>query len=485
MSTATATAPVAEDGLFSPRYRGSSLSFAGVMFLVGFAALALVTTMPVAVKALDGLSLYPLAFGGFVTTGLFGSVLAGRLTDRLGPGRPLAAGLSLSVVALLVCGGAGSIWQLIAGRCLDGLAGGLVVVAVNVTVARTYPSGLRPRALSLMSVCWIVPSMAGPPIAGLVTAAASWRWVFLGLAALTAAVALASTVLAQRQIAGARGTAASGTAASGTAADGTAADGGGSVHGRNRVRLAAVVAVGAGLIEYAGSGTHLVQLASAVVGVALLAPTAPRLLPRGALRAATGIPAVVLLSGISSGVYFTLESFVPLLLINHRQVPVSLAGTAFTGATIGWAGASWLQGHVWSRVPRTRLVAIGTTMIVAASVVAALGVPGSAPPLTAALALVVAGAGMGLAAPSLTVLVFEYCRPEEQGQYGAALQVAQSLGQVLVMGLAGALYDAGAANARNAGEAFVAVFALLFAVAVAARALAPRTRSNTVPHTGG
>ncbi|MFI7601258.1 MFS transporter [Actinoplanes sp. NPDC049681] len=464
------TAAAARTGLFSPRYRGSSLAFGGVTFLTGFAALALVTTMPVAVQALHGLRLYPLAFGGFVTAGLFGSVLAGRLADRFGPRSPLTAGLVLSVIALLVCGGAQSVWQLIAGRFLDGLAGSLVVVSVNVVVARTYPAELRPRALSLMSVCWIVPSMAGPPIAGLVCAATSWRWVFLGLASITAAVAGAVLLLARRRMAEAEIDAGSGESAH---------------EGWKRVRIAVALAVGAGMLQYAGSGRHPVQVAMAVVGIALLVPTAPRLLPRGTLRAAAGLPAVVLLSGVCSGVYFTLESFVPLLLINYRHVPVSLAGVAFTGATLGWAAASWLQGHVWSAVPRQQLVAVGIATTAIATAVAALGVAAGTPPLTAAVALVAAGAGMGLVAPSLTVLVFAYCRPQEQGRYSGALQVSQSLGQVLTMALAGTLYAA-----AGGAAAFTSIFALLFALAVGARLLAPRTRAvdgtaNTAPDYGG
>lgn len=470
MNPLAATEPTARTGLFTAAYRGSSLAFAAVNFLVGFAALALVTTMPLAVRALHGLNLYPLAFGGFVTASLFGSVLAGRLADRAGPHAPLAAGLVLSVTALLVCGGAGSVWQLVAGRLLDGLAGGLVVVSVNVTVARTYPAELRPRALSLMSVSWIVPSMAGPPIAGLVCAATSWRWVFFGLALPTAAVAAAAFLVARRRMAERE-----------TGAEATEL----THEGWGRVRIAAVLAVGAGLLQYAGSGRHPVQLAAAIAGLVLLVPTAPRLLSPGTLRAAVGLPAVVLLSGVCSGVYFTLESFVPLLLIDHRHVPAWLAGVAFTGATLGWAGASWFQGHTLSAVPRRRLVAVGTVANAIATVVAIIGVAPAAPRLTAALALVTAGAGMGLVVPSLTVLVFEYCRPQEQGRYSAALQVSQSLGQVLAMALAGALYDA-----RAAGAAFVWVFVLVFALAVGARLIALRTRAadatpNPPNHQGG
>jgi hypothetical protein len=301
---------------------------------------------------------------------------------------------------------------------------------------------------------------------------------------LTGAVAAAAVVLARRRIADAGD--GSGAAAPGGDSDSDSEDGG----GWRRVRIAAVLAAGAGLLEYAGSGLRPVQLAAAAAGVALLVPTAPRLLPRGALRAAGGLPAVVLLSGLASGVYFTLESFVPLLLIDHRQVPASLAGTAFTGATIGWAGASWLQGHLWSGVPRHRLVAAGTAMATVGAAVAVLGVPQGAPRLTAAAALVLAGAGMGLVVPGLTVLAFDYCRPEEQGHYSAALQVAQSLGQVLVMAVAGALYAVGTAGGRAGGGAFTAVFALLSVLALGTRLLAPRTgaprsAAHTDVHHGG
>ncbi|WP_405948960.1 hypothetical protein [Streptomyces prunicolor] len=72
---------------------------------------------------------------------------------------------------------------------------GVVAVSVNTAIGQAYPERLRPRALALMSARWIVPSLAGPPPAGLASAWCSWRAVFYGLAALTVLPTLALMVV--------------------------------------------------------------------------------------------------------------------------------------------------------------------------------------------------------------------------------------------------------------------------------------------------
>jgi len=84
-----------------------------------------------------------------------------------------------------------SIWQLAVGRFLDGIAGGMVAVCVNTAIGQAYPEQLRPRSLTLMSTAWIIPSMVGPPLAGLVASWWSWRAVFFGLAVAWAAASWA------------------------------------------------------------------------------------------------------------------------------------------------------------------------------------------------------------------------------------------------------------------------------------------------------
>lgn len=156
--------PGTTEGLFSGRYAAATSSFAAVMFLTGLAALAVVPTLPTAARDLDGVSLYPLVAGCFVAASLLGGVLGGHWADRAGAQRPLAVGMVLAVVTLWVSGASTSIWQLAAGHFLDGLAGGMVAVSINTAIGRVYPDRLRPRVLALMSACWIVPSLVGPPL---------------------------------------------------------------------------------------------------------------------------------------------------------------------------------------------------------------------------------------------------------------------------------------------------------------------------------
>ena len=78
---------------------------------------------------------------------------------------------------------------LIIGRVLQGLGGGAMIVSGYLLIARAYPEELRPKAFSLLSAAWIVPSIVGPLIAGWLSDSISWRWVFwitvpLALAAL-------------------------------------------------------------------------------------------------------------------------------------------------------------------------------------------------------------------------------------------------------------------------------------------------------------
>ncbi|GAA1075779.1 MFS transporter [Nocardiopsis composta] len=448
----------ADEGLFSGRYASTSAVFATVMFLTGLAALAVVPTLPTAARDLGGVTLYPLVAGCFVAASLLGGVLGGHWADRSGAHRPLAAGMAASVLTLLIAGASPTVWQLAAGRFLEGLAGGMVAVSVNTAIGQAYPERLRPRALALMSACWIVPSLVGPPVAGLVAEWWSWRAVFFGLAALTLLPAVAVAVVL-------RGRSWSPGRTGGPAEAGDAP--------RRPAPVAAVaLSLGAALGQYGVSGWDLRHLPFAVGGFALLAVFAPRLLPPGTWRAARGLPATVLLCGLGSGVFFTVEAYVPLMLVAERDAPAAAVGLAFTGAAVAWAGASWVQGRLLEDRPRHTLVAAGAVLLAAAVATAAVGAHPAVPSIVAGSAMVVAAVGMGLLAPSLTVLSL-FHSPGRQGYAGSSMQITQNLGQVTVLGLASALFNAvSAAGAAGYGAAF----GVLLAPCALAAVLAVRTR---------
>ncbi|MGW7508494.1 MFS transporter [Streptomyces massasporeus] len=203
-------------GVLGAAYRALSVGIVSVVLLIAFEATAVGTAMPVAARELDGVSLYAFAFSGYFTTSLFGMVLSGQWSDRRGPLGPLTTGIASFGAGLLLSGTAGTMWVFILGRAVQGLGGGLVIVALYVVVGRAYPERLRPAIMAAFAASWVLPSIVGPLAAGTVTEQLGWRWVFVGIPVLVVfPLALALPQIRRRASGPARHTAAESAAAQG------------------------------------------------------------------------------------------------------------------------------------------------------------------------------------------------------------------------------------------------------------------------------
>ncbi|MCR8945524.1 MFS transporter [Streptomyces sp. OUCMDZ-4982] len=454
-------------GIFSRPYAAATLTFAAVMFLTGFAALAVVPTLPTAAQDLDGVALFPLVAGSFVAAGLLGGVLGGHWADRSGARRPLALGMVLSVVTLLVSASSGSVWQLVIGRFVDGLAAGMVAVSVTTAIGQSYPEYLRPRMLALMSASWIVPSLVGPPVAGVVSEAWSWRAVFYGLAVLTALPSIALVAVLRRAPAG----------------DGDGPDPSGLPPEEERASrpplfVAAMLSLGAALGQYGVSGWDVRHLLFVGAGVVLLVVFAPRLLPTGTWRSARGLPTAVLLRGLTSGTYFTVEALVPLMLITERRVAAVTVGVAFTASAVLWAVASWVQGKLLQHVARHRLVTAGALIMAASVAFAVTGSFTGVSPMWAMVAMPLAAIGMGMLDPCVTVLSLSHSTPDRLGHTTAAMQTNMNLGQIVVLAFATAALNAGLAAGTGRLGGYAVTFSLLLVPPLLVAALAVRARND-------
>lgn len=287
-------------GVLGREHRALSVGIVSVVMLIAFEATAVGTAMPVAARELHGVPLYAFAFSAYFTTSLFAMVLSGQWSDRAGPLAPLTGGITAFGAGLLMSGTAGAMWLFILGRAVQGLGGGLVIVALYVVVSRAYEERLRPAIMAAFAAGWVIPSIVGPLAAGTVTERLGWRWVFTGIPVLVV-LPLALALPAIRRM------------ASGPADPGAPAP----FDGR-RIRLALGISLGAGLLQYAGQDLRPWSLVPAVAGAALLVPAALGLLPRGTYRAARGLPSVVLLRGLAAGAFISAESFVPLMLVTER-----------------------------------------------------------------------------------------------------------------------------------------------------------------------
>lgn len=101
------------------------------------------------------------------------------LGDRLGYSRIYLSGLALFLVASLACVVATSLPMLATARAVQGV-GAAGMMAVNAALVRlTYPGHMLGRAIALNSAVVATASVAGPTIAALVLAVASWPWLFI------------------------------------------------------------------------------------------------------------------------------------------------------------------------------------------------------------------------------------------------------------------------------------------------------------------
>src|SRR3990172_8444417 len=134
--------------------------------LVAIEALIVATILPAVEEDLGGLSLYGCTFTAFTLASLGTVPIAGRMTDRLGPRKVLAATTLLYVSGLLIAALAPSMLVLVLGRFVQGIGGGGLYVVSLATVAKTYPERIRPRVMALLASMWILPGLPGPLLGG-------------------------------------------------------------------------------------------------------------------------------------------------------------------------------------------------------------------------------------------------------------------------------------------------------------------------------
>ncbi len=166
--------------------RAITIGLCALVVAIAFEVIAVATAMPVAARELDGLQIYAWAFSLFLIGMLFATVVAGRWSDRIGPAKPLMAGIAVFTVGLVISGTAPTMPVLIAGRLTQGLGSGAMNTAVYVVIARLYAPERRPRMFTYISSAWVLPSFLGPPVSAWLTQHLSWHWVFVAVIPLVA-----------------------------------------------------------------------------------------------------------------------------------------------------------------------------------------------------------------------------------------------------------------------------------------------------------
>ena len=417
-------------------YRLLTVALLALVTIIAFENMAISTAMPAVAKDLDAGRSYGLAFSFMLTAMLLGIVLAGVWADLRGPLPSLFAGQLLMAAGAATAGLAPTFSVLLAGRLLAGLGGGLIVVALYVVIGRAYPDTLRPKVFSWVSAAWVLPSLVGPPVAGWVTSTWSWRWGFL-LVIVPIAMTFA-IVNTQRD----------GITGGSTADKAVPPDDAATALPVAHVRLALLglgVAISAGAMQWGSTqlaAAHGLSVMGTVAGLAGIAATAPRLVPAGTLLMSRGLPSVMMSRFLLTASFNGALTFIPLMLVSERHLPLTTAGVMLTVGALGWSLGSFVQGHRVMANRRSELVVTGGAgLTVAVLLLAAIAQFGWNYYMVG-LATALAGLGMGLAMSSTSVLSLDLSAVRDHGHISSSLQVSDVLGSVMGISAAGAVFAA-------------------------------------------
>ncbi|GAB3810911.1 MFS transporter [Kribbella italica] len=410
--------------LFGREHLALVLGVVGLVTLAAFENRAVGTALPTMVREFDALGSFGLANAAPNASYLVSLALAGLWADRRGPVAALRAGAITFALAQLLVGTAQSMPMVIGGRLLSGFAEGLLDVALMVLVARALPAVLRPRMFSLFAAMWILPSVVGPVLTGLVTEQVGWRWVFLG-----ALLLLVPSWLCLRPALRLTGRPTSDP--------------------KDREALAAqrtllpwALAASVALFTLTWAGDQLEGHPAAAwitipISLAVLAVAAVRVMPAGTFTARRGFPAVVAVRGLGGAAFAGAGAYLPLLLTVLHEFSPSKAGVTLSITGVSWALGSWLQGrdHGLQRLTVLRAgLALMTVGIAGTSLLAWTG--------NTWLGLICwsfAGVGMGLNSSSVSVLTLDLSDATNSGRNSSSAQMAGTMSIAAVFALFGTL----------------------------------------------
>lgn len=420
--------------IWGGQYRGATLGFFGLAFMVAYSFAAVTTAMPAAARELNGLPLYGLAFGITMATSIVSMTLAAHWIDRSGPQVPLLAGVGIYVLGMFLSALAPTMELLVAARALTGFGSGLDGVALYVGIARVFPAHLRPKMFGALAAAWLLPSIVGPALSGVVTDHFGWRWVF-GTVPVLAIVAVALLLH------GSRGSGMNAPVEEPAAEGSTTAPGRG-LSARPWWKPVWGVAASASVLAVGDAGTMSqpwwpAQLGAAVV---LLALAVNVLLPKGIWRAARGLPSLIVMRGLMGTGFTIADVYLPLFMIDQRGLPAWLAGLSLTVGGVTWAVGAWLAGR--GTVAPARSLRRGAAFMVFGMLVAALVLIPGWPVWIAWVGWAAGGFGIGMAYPTQSVLVLAESKPSEQGTNASALQLSETLLTATMLALVGAVFAA-------------------------------------------
>jgi EmrB/QacA subfamily drug resistance transporter len=406
------------------------IAFGGLlvaMFLGALDQTIMATALPTIAGQLGGLTELQWVVTAYVLAAAASTPLWGKASDLFGRKRLLATGIMVFIAFSALSGTAQTIEWLIAFRALQGVGAGGVMTLATAGVADLVAPRERGRYQGYIQLTFLLASLAGPLLGGLFVDQLSWRWAFyVNVPIGTLALALLAVYLpagAQRREARIDYPGAA-LLAGAVVAIMLIATWGGSQYGWGSPQILGLIAGASALL--AGFVGRERAAAEPVLPLRLFQDRVFAVVSAGAFVATLSLFAAIV--------------FLPVFLQLVTGASATLSGLL----TLPLLGASALStiaaGQIMARTGRYKIFPVIGLAAMSAGLLLFSTLGDTASRLTAALFMVVFGAGFGMVTQILMVAIQNAVAPREIGTATAAANLFRALGGSVGVAVYGAVF---------------------------------------------
>jgi EmrB/QacA subfamily drug resistance transporter len=353
--------------------------------------------------------------------------LFGKLSDIYGRRTILLTGVTIFIIGSVACALAPTMWTLIAARALQGIGGGGILPIAQTIIADLVSPRERPRYQSYSAVMFMIASVIGPVLGGVLTDRVHWSLIFWINVPL-GAVALIMTYRALQKL---------------------------PRHERPHkldIVGAALMVVAAIVLMLAmtwggsrypwASWQVVAMIAASVVAWGLfalrLATADEPLIPPSVLREPV-VMRIVVAAFFSIGAIIGLSIYVPLYLELVLGASPSVSGTALIAFTAGTVIGAFAAGRSLGRHRHYKYLPMAGLAIGIVSLAAMAAMPTGLMLAGVSGLLFLAGAGIGTMYPVSTVLIQNAVLPHQFGVVTGTLNFFRLLGGTIIVAALGAI----------------------------------------------
>ena len=180
-TTTSTTATGATGAADTARTTSVAAVFAGLMLAMFVSTLSetvTATALPTIVGDLGGVDHMQWVTTAYILASTIMMPVYGKLGDLFGRKHLFIVALSVFIVGSATCGLAPSMDGLIAGRAVEGLGGGGLIILSQATIADIIPPRQRGKYMGILGSVFAVSTVVGPLLGGWFVQVTGWRWLF-------------------------------------------------------------------------------------------------------------------------------------------------------------------------------------------------------------------------------------------------------------------------------------------------------------------